>query len=51
MINTINYFTFVALLLADYDVDIHHILKPPERQIKKKKEEEFLDTLIYSSQL
>jgi len=24
--------TFVALLLADYDVDIHHILKPPERQ-------------------
>jgi len=24
--------TFVALLLADYDVVIHHILKPPERQ-------------------
>jgi len=22
----------VALLLADYDVDKHHILKPPERQ-------------------
>ena len=22
----------VALLLVDYDVDTHHILKPPERQ-------------------
>jgi len=24
--------TFVALLLADYDGDRHHILKPPERK-------------------
>jgi len=29
--------TFVALLLADYDVVIHHILKPPERQKEKLK--------------
>ena len=28
--------TFVALLLADYDVGKHHILKPPERQKKIK---------------
>jgi len=33
--------TFVALLLADYDVDIHHILKPPERQKKIKKKNSF----------
>ena len=27
--------TFVALLLADYNVVIHHIFKPPERQKTK----------------
>ncbi|MFE3845556.1 hypothetical protein ACFL1L_01675 [Thermoplasmatota archaeon] len=29
----------VAFLLADYDVDLHHILKPPERQKEKEKME------------
>jgi len=29
--------TFVALILAGYDVSIHHILKSPERQKKRER--------------